>query len=292
MPAARGRGSGGCERWQTVDVGFRRVAELGVDACDVVFEDEGHVLAVDDNADVWRVGLDGTRVRVGAGVEIHAVLADALTRGRAWQAMPRVPTPRQITFHSGSGGLVVHVDHFGLWSLVGRVHPGAWQLLATDSQILSYPFPTWSPDGTLLAVNVEQVAVVDPTLARPRRVLTAEAWGWTPSGQLLLYDYETETASWVFCVADPATGQRQVLGKPEADFSAVAPDRATVVINYERGVRLWNLATAEPLTAILETLTSARPAPSGHRYLCRSSEPHTDQRPDRTASSWSIRELT
>lgn len=243
---------------QTVGVGIRQVRDLGIDACDVVFEDDDHLLAVDDNADMWRVGLDG----------------------------------------------------------VGTL--------------------TWSPDGTHLAVNAEHLAVVDPTGAQPHRALSAEAWGWTPAGQLLLYDWGHKTAPGVFSLADPTTGQRQVLGEPDdvgawgsaeaiavtadgdacmiayvkglvwyslssleilhaqrsdddrIDHITMTADRATVVVDHERGVRLWNLATAEPLTPMLRTLTSARPAPSGNRYICRTSTPSTGQR----APSWSIWELT
>jgi hypothetical protein len=310
--------SGDSDICQNRQVRFRLISDLTVNPCDAVWEDDEHVLVIDRHADVWRIGLDGMRTRLSTGRQLRAALTDPDT---SQAARPSTPTPGRITWHGQSRSMVVHVDHdVDRWSLVGRVDAGPWQRLLTGSLVLSTPALAWSPDGRHIAVNIDGVAVIDLAQVQPCRVQSAEAWGWTPGGQLVIYDSDA-----ILRLVDPSTGQQsRLLGQLQADFDAwgwpeaiavdsngnacviayrrrlvwycltslkalhiagndddlvnditVTADRSTVVVEYDDGVRLWNLATAEPLTPLLP-IAYAQPSPSGHYYVCRSSMTQAD----------------
>ncbi|MFB9880286.1 hypothetical protein ACFFMN_20285 [Planobispora siamensis] len=286
--------------------GLRKIADLGPGVRDVVFTDDGHLLVLDAEARLWRAGLtSGSSEPSGDFPEPSGgfpkspgepsgrfselpgggdAIGIAVRRAFPWAGPHLDVVPRQVSWHRGPAATVVRADCGGHWCLAGRTGAGSWLPLLTGSATVSDPDPSWSPDGTRLAVGVDGVRVVDlPWTGRrtgPWADYEAEVWGWTPSGRLLLYHFDGDR--WSLSVVSPARGTRpRALGAPYADFEewgwpvglAVAGGGGTCVVAFRRALVRYALPSLEVVGVVPADGFVGQLTPStGRRHAATESE--------------------
>ncbi|GIH80049.1 hypothetical protein [Planobispora longispora] len=234
---------------------LRKITDLDPVFRDVTFADEGRLLALDADADLWHVDLaGGPPLCLGGGEEIAGA---ALERFEGTCRRCDV-TPRRISWHGGSATAVVHIDCGSHWLLLRRASTGPWRPLLTGSRLVCSPELSWSPDGRVLAVGIDGVCVVPVRGSGHRRDLDAESWGWTPCGGLLLYRYDGER--WTLHL-DPAPLREpgpRILGQPHADLEnwgwpgalIVAADGRTCTVAFRSKIVRYSLPSLSVVHAL------------------------------------------
>nr|BFE79245.1 hypothetical protein GCM10020093_018460 [Planobispora longispora] len=115
---------------------LRKITDLDPVFRDVTFADEGRLLALDADADLWHVDLaGGPPLCLGGGEEIAGA---ALERFEGTCRRCDV-TPRRISWHGGSATAVVHIDCGSHWLLLRRASTGPWRPLLTGSRLVCSP---------------------------------------------------------------------------------------------------------------------------------------------------------